>query len=605
MFLDDSGGKYLFGFKGTPVKMDYVNETKTFDAYFMVGMERYSSNWTYYNLEGKKIKNVPKREDDWYFFEEDISDFSGTENPEVKKSVNKTTKTTKINGTYIYNYNSNISPLYIAEQNNFYGVITEKEEIIVPLIYDDIFQTPHGFLQINKDEKVGWLAKTGEEITPLIYDDIRPVFITPDQNYDSLFQIEKNGKFGIIDHYGTVLIPPIYPHLNTDFEGVKNQIGLAKLQENTILSDAKVYEIDFSKGDYKKNLEFNYLIKNDPNCFVQQNEWVKNNLFFPAKKDKYWGLIDLNNQNILPFEYDSLNMLTGALVALKKNNQIRFYDLVLKKDLGIVCDTFFQQRNSFSGKEDAAYKRFLIYRNKGKYGILDIAKRTFLPATYDAVEQTYINSFDVYNYFQGDDISTIIKENTKKELINSMDLIRFKKNGLYGLINLTELNEVMAKTYQEVHVNSSYFQPNCIIQLDNKMTFATDKSFSFFTPYFDSVSTLTSFDWSDIKFYDKPFSRSYRERLYLVEKNGLVGVYTNKGEVVLPVIYEELSYWTALNEAANDQFIVKKDGKYGIVKKGGLVYIPFIYDQIKFNSSKLFPWQYELFLNDISIFKPF
>ena len=63
----------------------------------------------------------------------------------------------------------------------------------------------------------------------------------------------------------------------------------------------------------------------------------------------------------------------------------------------------------------------------------------------------------------------------------------------------------------------------------------------------------------------------FKEGLARVERNGKYGFIDEKGSLIIPCIYDDVS---SFNEGLAS---VKRNGKYGFIDKKGNIIVPFIY----------------------------
>lgn len=119
-----------------------------------------------------------------------------------------------------------------------YGFINTDGEIVIPLVYDDVSYFESGMAKVRTGSKFGIIDTTGKKIIPIIYDmvEIRTGFINTrsDQinrcyningqlllenyewvnsdinEYNRFLKYQSNGKRGLIDRQGNIIIPPEY-----------------------------------------------------------------------------------------------------------------------------------------------------------------------------------------------------------------------------------------------------------------------------------------------------------------------------------------------------------------------------------------------------------
>lgn len=135
----------------------------------------------------------------------------------------------------------------VVKKNNYYGIINDAKEVIVPLKYSELSLDSEGIIIAMQNEKYGILDCNNNLLVPFLYDFISD-FSVVHRNGKRYAVVEKNGKYGVIDD------------------------------------------------------DYNYLIK--PIKSIEMIRVVSNSII--VKKDKKWGMIDFSMKTILPIEYDIL-----------------------------------------------------------------------------------------------------------------------------------------------------------------------------------------------------------------------------------------------------------------------------------------------------------
>lgn len=205
-------------------------------------------------------------------------------------------------------------------------MVDSNNKVLIPIIYDELSYF-NRFIKVKKDNKYGLLTDNNETVKALIYDDITPLsdshgtednigivftkgnqqqltnefgsIITPFSDYrfvdnkldylDNMSVIEKDGKYGLFSvKEKKVLIQPIYEDM---YERIYNDSILAQLNGKKVLIDTsgKVLISDLSQyAEFERS-------NNENNIIVKTND------------DKY-GVIDYKGKTIIPAVYDSLEL---------------------------------------------------------------------------------------------------------------------------------------------------------------------------------------------------------------------------------------------------------------------------------------------------------
>jgi hypothetical protein len=95
-----------------------------------------------------------------------------------------------------------------------WGILSDKGEIIVPFKYDFVQAFRNGLLEVELNEKVTMVNEEGKEINPPVYDRIGYRRFK-----ERLIDVQKDGKWGLIDTEANVILKPRYYAISNFDEG--------------------------------------------------------------------------------------------------------------------------------------------------------------------------------------------------------------------------------------------------------------------------------------------------------------------------------------------------------------------------------------------------
>ena len=219
-----------------------------------------------------------------------------------------------------------------VKKNKKEGVIDKNGNLVIPCIYDDIYNfQKNGLACVSLHGKMGCIDKTGKVIIPFEYDSISncdtvliaelgekmgfidlegnpiedfSVYKTLAKKYDQVwidngnlrtYTFVYNGKYGLADAYGNVLVSPHYDWMGNGFAddllvvGIDNKgIGFINKQGKEII--APIYEeaSDFYEG------------------------------FAKVRLNGKWGKIDKQGDVVEPFIHDSIEIGADKIWLAKK-----------------------------------------------------------------------------------------------------------------------------------------------------------------------------------------------------------------------------------------------------------------------------------------------
>lgn len=198
-----------------------------------------------------------------------------------------------------YNQIEFISTFLKVSNNNKVGIVTYKNEIIIPLDFSSIYQFKEHYYIVGKDNLKG-LYKQSNVILPLKYKHMTN-FLS-----DYLYVVNDNDLSGLYDSELNVVIPEEYKI----YEYYKS---FYLVEQNNQLM---IFNID-DKSTLKMNSNYKFRDKN--------HFWItKRNYFVLQEGDKY-GVVNCKGEIIIPFEYDYLEPIyaSNKFIA-KKNNMYGF-----------------------------------------------------------------------------------------------------------------------------------------------------------------------------------------------------------------------------------------------------------------------------------------
>lgn len=177
-----------------------------------------------------------------------------------------------------------------------WGVIDVEGKIVLPINFSEIEFYYSKYILAKNDNGWGIYFKDGsknEKVQGFEY------LMQNSYTNDSLFLFDKKKKMGLVNIKGEVLIPAeyeyLYPCSGLDSVYVtlhKGQFGLFKLGKGMIIP----VEYELNKDDLSG-------IGSDGHVafFGEKKQLILNN-------GKKWGVLDMNGKEIIPFEYDEIEL---------------------------------------------------------------------------------------------------------------------------------------------------------------------------------------------------------------------------------------------------------------------------------------------------------
>ena len=467
------------------------------------------------------------------------------------------------------------------EKDKTFGICDAKTgKIIVPSgEYTNLSMISEKLINVEKNGKSGMLDYNGNVILPCEYTNLGMIT-------EKLIRVEKDGKKGLLDYNGNVILPCEYDGIYNDFrysyrgivyftigDSSNRKIGLIDKDGIVLLPaeyDAVIY---FNNGiiGIEKNGKSGYIHKNgkkiteliydvferEYGLYVKDYEFIHG--IKQVKLNGKYGFIDEKGKTVVPCKYDDvINIYNYELVTLKKD------------DKWVLADINGNLLTTFEFEYDSPY----FYSNglaavikDGKYGYIDTTGKTVIPCEYD-----YVN-----NYFHE-------------------GLVEVIKDGKYGLIN-EDGKIIVPFVYEYIYTNNT--QNYIFWNVKKNWTSGSgvvDKTGKLIVPceywFVDSI-------WGNIGYITVVKDNVDFKR----------GLYNTNGEIVLPCEYDYIwdsenrsffkltqnnkhgffdiktGYYTSceydeIDSFGNDLIIVTKNDKKGLFKPNGEVVIPVEYSDI-------------------------
>lgn len=455
--------------------------------------------------------------------------------------------------------NKDVSSLttYISVvENEKWGVIDNKGNIIVDLTYDEMVVIPNKNKDVfictynidynneTYDSKI--IDKEGKEILTE-FNNITAIENNDESNVwyeDNILKFKKDGQYGLINFEGKIIQDTKYDAIYA-ISGIKDSLiiekdgkkGLFNNKTGEVIIEPNYTEITLITNNH----EDGYIVKNEEN--------------------KY-GIIANDKTKILEEKYDDIKKVTGnGYYVVVEKEKVKVVD----KSENVILD------NNFDSIEDIRLDNFIIIKD-GKYGVIDKDGNSILMPEYESIKFAKSGYFIVQkdgktgiidkdkkvvefeyesiSYIESGDFYQAEKENYKTDIIDR------NFNKVLKDIIVSELN--IENGYLRIRENSEYKYYN--FKFEEK----TNK---------EILSTNT---------------------LFLVKENGKYGYENKNGERIVDCIYDDAKEQNEFGYCA-----VKKDGKWGTLKSDGTVivnpsrnldeylYIDFISEWNRYNDLRL------------------
>lgn len=229
----------------------------------------------------------------------------------------------------------------IVKSKKKYGFIDKHDNLIIDLIFDDVFgHFVNGFCLVKLNGKYGLINLDGKKITNFIYDDVRCIG-------NDVFPAKINKKWTLVDLQGNLKFEPKYSYIE-DFN---------KFQYEVDYSNAKLTRANFNHKDYYINSDGKIITEIEvinPKIDLLEikeilNKKVEQKQIWDKAEWSYDGFLITKKGAIKPFYFilkwfKSKELLTeeGIEAFNDKNNlEIRLQRSMFKENASIFLDYFY------------------------------------------------------------------------------------------------------------------------------------------------------------------------------------------------------------------------------------------------------------------------
>ena len=315
------------------------------------------------------------------------------------------------------------APEYMVQEKQEREIKLKRATIKEKLIFDYLYKENEEYAKVSFNKKYGIINNKLEWIIKPKYDNIH--LLTSDKLLATL-----NNNVYVIDYSDNILKKLDIDSADTIF--LKQPFILAEKNGKKIL-------IDYV-NDISILLDYEFSTIHCDNCYSDENI-----IYFCVKSGNNYGVIDKNNNIIIPFEYEKEICVDYAIISKKIENEYKYgivnykneivIPLVYKNIETFTCDDFSLKEVTFAAERFDGKTIIIDCNNKqiceinfdsintisnkyypayidNKYGAIDRFGNIKLPFEYD-----FIDSFDKIND-SDKTAGLIINENDESSLID-------------------------------------------------------------------------------------------------------------------------------------------------------------------------------------------
>ncbi len=479
----------------------------------------------------------------------------------------------------------------IVYENGLQGLVDREGEVKLKTEYRSIKITNDGIVTTQLPSEWLYLSSKNEVLTKLVADDLFPT--SSDLNI-----IQSGGKYGLIDSNQKIILPIEFDRLkevaNGKFMAKKNKKwGLIKT-DNKILVSFEYDSIQVQSLGLQSFMKYKGWQLHDSVGNILSNKFYDfigefDGVSYKVQNKGYWGLLNLNGEEIIHCVFDSITDRLSQMVAVKFKGQYGVMGVhenwkvapqpypirLVNEDKYVLLQSGNAFLKSFEGE--------IIYFTPHR---MEFKKDYWLEFLPDGSEKmiSYDGMILKRTEFP-------VSDSKNEVFITSEGLRGIKKDGKYGFVDERGKLRV-ANRYDSIDDFREGLAP---VKLIGKWGFVSPQDKIVVQPNYESVTHFV-------------------KGLSIAKRNGKVGLINKNGIAQLPLRYDAIHLLTNqkfllvmsqlkgianekgsvdieprfdfLEDLNNGFLLVGRGGKRGLITTEGLDCIPMIYDKLIFDKSK-------------------
>lgn len=503
---------------------------------------------------------------------------------------------------------------FILKQNDTYGVMDKKANILITPQYDEIIipNPKKGIFVCYQENNTKVLNENGEEILTQ-YDNVQPIRlknITSDLMYEkSVLKYTKDGKYGLVNFEGKKITKPIYDEIDS----------LPYKEGELIVRENEKYGVINIKGNKIIEISYDKIVTDE--YYTDENRYQYAGYIVSIKTPEgyRYGYINHQGKELLNTEYNDISRVTEM-----KHDTTPYLIYANNGQYGIAKNGEKILENEYQSiRYDMSNQVFVVEKSK-KYGITNLNGKIIVPLQYHQIDITgiYLYAQDeqgitVYNS-DGTQANvnanmSILKTNNEKYKIK----INNENETTYGVIN-QEGKQLIQENYNYIeYLYDNYFivsnehgklgvlDDKEAIKIDIKYdalqkiqdtdliqtTLAETKMTQIYSKTMEKICEMQNatleIEQDFIKIFNETETKYFTEegkelkntevypnnKLFVKAQNSQYGFVDSNGNLVVDYQYDE-AY--ELNEYGFAT--VKKDGKWGSINEEGKEIVAPIYE---------------------------
>ena len=370
------------------------------------------------------------------------------------------------------------------KKDGLWGFMNESGAIKIAAKYDFVDSFSEGLALAGIKGKFGYINKLGDSVVAFEFDEAYSF-------KNGIAIVSKYQYFGIIDRTSKSVVPFKYDFIESFYYGIalaalESGYGYISSAGKELTSFDYSYATDFSQGHALVTMGGKMAVLDTSFQEIIPFRYTRLTLsedsIIIAKGDSLCGLLKLNGDTIMDFQYQRIDDFSSGLALIQKGDK---YGYINKKGkISIPIAYTYSSPASIWGKFDKGFAKF---QRNGKFGVINT---------------------------KGQEVSPSIFENLKD--YNFENLFPVKKQELWGFAN-SDLQLKIKYIYRAAEIFRS---GSAIVKNDIAFGLINESAKWLIQPKYESIRRIS-------------------DSMFVVKKGGW-GLLNEKEEIILPLKYEDI-----------------------------------------------------------------
>ncbi|KAF5029099.1 WG containing repeat protein [anaerobic digester metagenome] len=284
---------------------------------------------------------------------------------------------------------------------------------------------------------------------------------------------------------------------------------------------------------------------------------LKNNLL--VQLNSKWGVIDKEQEEIIPMEYDSYVWESQELISFAKNGKIRKHYRIDKSTVQNIGDY-----DEIINPENIHLYPLTMVKKDGRIGFIDSSYTEVVAPVYEMCESFYASDLILARVFRDSKWGYINKQGIEVIPCRFEDSENFGRDG-YALVQFN------GERFCIDTIGNRIEACDHVVQWRKTNGNIVNRGYVYGLLNDEGIVVLPVI-------YDQLYKMP-NEDFYRLSRNKLIGLAEKSGKIILPCEYEEIGqFWRDKNIA-----LIRRDTMYGVIDSNFKIIIPCEYELIQFD----------------------